>query len=140
MDERAPVRAITAAQVLGILTSTLALFFLVAFVAKSLDAYRLKNWRDRLQAEIAEMVNQRVALEEEVQRRQSQAWIEEALRDAGQVSEGLVSVNIMTATPRPVTYPTPTLLPTPTTPPPSQKSLFSGPHWRAWMRLLWGFD
>lgn len=140
MNEPLPSRPITVAQVIGIFASTLALFFMVAFVAKSLDAYRLKSWRARLQAEIEEMLQQRAVLEEEVRRRQSQAWLEEALRDTGQVAEGMISVTLMTATPGPTAFPKPTTTPSPTVGMPSRRSLFSGPHWRAWMRLLWGFD
>lgn len=140
MDQRPSARTITAAQVVAVLTSTLALFFIAAFVAKSFDAYRLKNWRDRLRAEIEEMIRQRMTLEEEVQRRASQAWLEEALRDAGQVSEGMVGVTIVTATPGPALSPTPTSTPPVPLSSVSKKSLLGGPYWRAWMRLLWGFD
>ena len=140
MDERSPSRPITVTQIMGILASTLALFFMVSFVAKSLDAYRLKNWRDHLKGEIVGMIQQRVALEEEIQRRQSQAWVEEVLRDAGQVPEGVVSVAIATATPDPAARPTVAAMPTLTMPPAPNKGLLSSPHWRAWMRLLWGFD
>ncbi len=140
MDEHSPSRPVTVAQVMGILASTMALFFMVAFVTKSVDAYRLKNWRDRLRGEIDEMIQQRVELEEELQRRQSQSWLEEVLRDAGEVREGVVSVVVATATPGPRAELTVSATPTPVAGSSPTGSLLSSPHWKAWMRLLWGFD
>jgi hypothetical protein len=125
---------------MAILASTLALFFMVAFVTKSLDAYRLRNWRDRLKGEIGAMVGQHLALEAEAERRSSAGWVEEVLRDAGMVPDGVISVAVVTATPNPSSRPAPTLEAEPTPPPPQASGLLRSPHWRAWMRLLWGFD
>jgi len=140
MIERRPTKPVTTAQIVAILSSTLALFFLVAFATKSLDAYRLRKWRDNLRVEIAEMVRQRDGLLEQIRRRGSDAWCEEVLRDAGQVSENLVSVVVVTATPNPAASSTPR--PSPTSLPASARgqALFEGEHWRAWQRLIWGFD
>ncbi|HUV95682.1 MAG TPA: hypothetical protein VMX14_12775 [Anaerolineae bacterium] len=140
MSESRPSRPVSAAQIAGILSSTLALFFVVAFAGKSLDAYRLSKWRDRLQVEVAEMVRQREELEEEVRRRQSAAWAEEALRDAGQVSDDLVRVIVATFTPSPLESPTRRASPTATPAAAGQDALFRSDNWRAWQRLIWGFD
>ena len=45
-NPRGPIRPITTAQIIGILAATLALFFMVAFATKSVDAFRLRAWRD----------------------------------------------------------------------------------------------
>jgi len=140
MDEHSPSRPVTAAQVMGIVASTMALFFMVAFVTKSVDAYRLKNWRDRLWGEIDEMIQQRVELEEELQRRESQSWLEEVLRDAGEVGEGMVSVVVAAATPDPRAQVPVSATPASGASASPTGSLLSTPHWKAWMRLLWGFD
>ena len=140
MSEHGPSRPVSIAQIAGILSSTLALFFMVAFAGKSLDAYRLNKWRDRLRVEIAEMVRQRDDLREEVRRRQSAAWAEEALRDAGQVSDDLVRVIVATFTPSPLESPTRRASPTVTPAAAGQDALFQSENWRAWQRLIWGFD
>jgi len=138
--QRRSTKPVTTAQIVAILSSTLALFFMVAFATKSLDAYRLRRWRDDLRVEIAEMARQRDGLLEQIRRRGSDAWCEEVLRDAGQVSDDLVSVVVVTATPNPMASPMPH--PSPTSPPASARSqaLFESEHWRAWQRLIWGFD
>ncbi len=133
-----PSRSITVAQVVAILASTLVLFFLIAFATKALDAHRLRIWRDRLQGEIAAMEQERQLLEAELARRRSAAWLEEALRDAGQVGEKMVGVVLVTATPPPQTDATPALVETPPVSATSQGALFANPNWAAWMRLLWG--
>jgi hypothetical protein len=140
MSERGPVRPVTTTQAVGILASTLALFFLVAFVTKAVDAYRLRNWRSRLEVEIAQMTNERQELEQELQRRQSAAWIDEVLRDAGQVPEGGVSVIAVTVVPSPgLATPTPSagVVVAPRTS--ERPTMFDNPQWRAWLQLL-GFD
>jgi len=140
VSEQRPPRPVTTAQIVGILSSTLALFFMVAFASKSLDAYRLRKWRDSLRTEIAEMARQRDELQEQVRRRQSEAWAEEVLRDAGQVAENLVSVVAATFTPQPVVSPTPQATPAATPGPAQEGAVFQTEHWRAWQRLIWGFD
>lgn len=130
----------TTAQIVGILSSTLALFFMVAFASKSLDAYRLRKWRDSLRAEIVDMTRQREELREQARRRQSVAWAEEVLRDAGQVSDDLVSVIAATFTPHPVASPTRRATPSPVPGAAHEEALFQSEHWRAWQRLIWGFD
>ena len=98
MGESGASRAIGVGQVAGIVAFTLALFFVIAFATKSVEAYRLRSWRDRLQGEIDEMHRRRQELEEEITRRQSMSWVDEALRDAGWVAEGVVAVIAIPAT------------------------------------------
>jgi hypothetical protein len=146
MSEQIPPRPVTRAQVIGVLVSTLALFFVVAFATKSLEAYRLSIWRDRLSREIQEMVRQRDELREELRRRQSRAYAEEVLREAGQVAAGSVSVMVVGVTPRPAAMPAPQSAPeaapaaAPATGPVSDQGLFRNPYWEAWKRLIGGFD
>ena len=136
-----PGRPVSMAQIFGIIAATLVLFFVVAFAAKALDAYRLRNWRERLQGEITSMKVQRAELQEELKRRQSDAWVEQMLRDAGQLPGGMVSVVAMTATPAPAEEATPTAAPT-VAPVESHaaEEPFNNPNWEAWRRLIWGFD
>ena len=138
MTDPVPSRSITVAQVVGILASTLVLFFLIAFATKALDAHRLKSWRDRLQGEIAAMQQERQALEAELDRRRSTAWAEEALRDAGQVTERMVGVVAVTATPNPQSGSAAPVLSTPTPSSPPGAALFANPNWQAWRRLILG--
>ena len=133
-----PSRSITVAQVVAILASTAVLFFLIAFATKTLDAHRLRVWRDRLQSEIAVMEQERQALAAELARRRSPAWLEEALRDAGLVGEKMVGVVLVTTTPPPQVGATPAPVATPLPATATQGTLFANPHWRAWMQLLWG--
>ena len=135
-----PAKSISAAQIIGVLAFTLALFFVVAFATKSIDAYRLRGWGDRLNAEIAGMERQREELQEEVRRRQSMAWVDEVLREAGWVPKGVISVVAVTSTPNPELSPAPQPLLAETSSPLEQQTLFDNPNWEAWQRLIWGFD
>jgi len=130
---------VTPRRVVGVLAVTLALFFAVAFATKALDAYRLRAWRDRLQVEIVEMERERAALQDELRRRQTMAWLDECLREAGLVPEGVVSV---------VAVPVEagegaTVAATDTGPGPAEPKRtapFDNPHWDAWRGLIWGLD
>ena len=51
MNSARPYR-ITITQIAAVVGSTLALLFVVAFVTRAMDAYRLRAWRDRLRVEI----------------------------------------------------------------------------------------
>ena len=139
MGERSASRAISVAQVAGIVAFTLALFFVIAFATKSVEAYRLRSWRDRLHGEIAEMHRQRQELEEEVTRRQSMAWVDEALRDAGWVAKGVVAVMAIPASPVAGGEPAATSE-RPVAPPARVDEFFDNRNWEAWRRLIWGFD
>lgn len=131
-------RPISPQQIVAVLAATLVLFFMVAFTTKSLDAYRLRTWRDRLYEEIAQMEHQREELQEELRRRQSRAWLEEVLRDAGYLPSDVVSVVVYTVTPAPVPDAVVEATPTPTPVPAWSAAWFDNPHWRAWQRLIWG--
>lgn len=126
---------ITPRRIVGALAVGLTLFFVVAFGTKALDAYRLRAWRDRLQGEIAALERERDGLKEELRRRQSMAWVDEQLREAGLVPPGVVSVVAVHAGPD--------LEATPAAPSrepaaaePTRTALFDNPHWDAWWRLI----
>jgi len=140
MNERRSNRPVSTAQIMGIMASTLALFFMVAFATKAIDAYRLAKWRERIKIEIADLHHERRALEIEIEYRQTDAWLHEVLRDAGHVSAGTVRVIPVTWTPAPMQAATPT--PSPALAPisPRQPSAFANANWEAWQRLIWGFD
>jgi hypothetical protein len=157
MATRGPSKGVTAAQLVGILAFTLALFFVVSFGTKTVEAYRLRNWRDRLQVDIAEMERERAVLHTEIERRKSMAWVDKVLRASGYVPEDVVRVIITHAEATPTSAAT--MVQELTTTPPDAVSiettstalrpataialwaeLFDGPHWQAWQRLIWGFD
>jgi hypothetical protein len=145
MSEQVPARPVTLAQMVGIMVATLALFFLVAFATKAMEAYRLRVWRDYLQSELDDMRWQRAEVQEELRRRQSPSYVEETLHQAGQVSAGSVSVVPVVVLAEPVATVVPTRVANRaavpvvvSTPPPA--SLFRNPYWEAWQRLIWGFD
>ena len=131
-------RPISSQQIVAILAATLVLFFMVAFTTKSLDAYRLRSWRDRMRGEIAQMEHQRDELQQELNRRQSRAWMEEVLRDAGYLPGDVISVVAFTVTPAPTPQATEVAEPIPTPVPAWSDAWFDNPHWRAWQRLIWG--
>ncbi|MGI5917267.1 MAG: hypothetical protein ACOX9A_12570, partial [Anaerolineae bacterium] len=65
MSDHIPTtRNVSAAQIVGVMTFTLALFFMVAFATKSVESYQLRAWRDRLESDIAEMEREKQNLEE----------------------------------------------------------------------------
>ena len=138
MSDHTPIRPMATAQVIAVLVFALALFFLIAFATKSVEAYRLRNWRNRLQAEITRLERQREEMEEELRRRGSPAWIDEALRETGRVPEGVVSVLVVPESAP--AQPTAFAEPTEETAQEPTSSLFDNPNWRAWGRLIWGFD
>jgi hypothetical protein len=159
MTTRGPSKGITAAQLMGILAFTLALFFVVSFGTKTVEAYRLRSWRDRLQSDIAEMERERALLHAEIERRQSMAWVDKVLRASGYVPEGVMRVIITQAesmpseataiaqelpasasAPEAVPETAPRAAPRPSTAVALWSGLFDGSHWEAWQRLIWGFD
>lgn len=139
MGESGASRAIGVGQVAGIVAFTLALFFVIAFATKSVEAYRLRGWRDRVQGEIDEMHRRRQELEEEITRRQSMSWVDEALRDAGWVAEGVVAVIAIPVTPVAGLEPA-EVLEGGAAPVPAGGEFFRNRYWEAWRRLIWGFD
>ena len=142
MDEGKASRPVTTSQVVAIIVFTLALFFAVAFATKLGEAYRLKNWRDQLEGEIAQMERQKEELEAQIKHRQSRAWADKVLREAGWLPEGAVRVIVVTSTPNPAGEPTPTPTPTETGSAlgTEETVFFHNPNWKAWQRLIFGFD
>jgi len=132
-----PSRPITPKQVIVVVAATLALYLVVAFATKSLDAYRLRERRDELRIEVATLEQEQAVLEAELARRQTTPWLEEALRDSGLLPEGVVGVVPVTATPGTVA-PTPSAQPAATEQTPVSRRPFSNPNWQAWQRLIWG--
>ncbi|MHB0859253.1 MAG: hypothetical protein ACYC5M_17015 [Anaerolineae bacterium] len=144
MVEQRSTKPVSTAQIIGILASTLALFFLVAFATKAFDAYRLRNWRDRLKVEIVAMERQRLELEAEKKRRQPDEYAEQVLRDAGRVPEGGVLVMVAqrpAAAVGEVGASATEAKPVEASPSQSDEgALFRNAHWNAWKQLIWGFD
>lgn len=140
MIERRPNRPVSTTQIMGIMASTLALFFMVAFATKAIDAYRLARWRERIKAEITDLEHEKRALELEIEYRQSEAWLHEVLRDAGMVRDDTVRVLPITVTPQPTPLTTATPAPALVPPPVREPVAFSNANWEAWQRLIWGFD
>lgn len=142
MDGERATRGVTTAQIIGVLVFALALFFLVAFATKVVEAYRLRNWRDQLAREIAQMERQKEELQEKIRRRQSDPWLDKELRDAGWVPERAERVVVVEVTPASPPQPTPTPRPHTLSVPSVEKDLpmFHNAHWRAWQRLIFGFD
>ncbi len=143
MDAKQGTRGITTAQIIGVFVFALVLFFLVAFVTKAVQAYRLRNWRDQLQREIAQMERQKAEFQAEITRRQSEPWLDKELRDAGWVPEDaervvVVEVTPAASTPQSTPTPQPHTLSLPAVG--GDSDMFHNPHWRAWQRLILGFD
>ena len=142
MDAERTKSGVTTAQIIGVLVFALALFFMVAFATKVVEAYRLRNWRDQLKREIAQMELQKKELQAEIRRRQSEAWVDKVLRDAGWVPEGAERVVVVQVTPAATPQPAPTprqrMLAVPSVA--EELTFFHNPHWRAWQRLIFGFD
>jgi hypothetical protein len=145
MSDHIPTtRNVSAAQIVGVMTFTLALFFMVAFATKSVESYQLRAWRDRLESDIAEMEREKQNLEEDLRRRQSVAWVDQVLRDSGRVPTDVVSVIAV-----PVQQEVPSAeadagLPAAEPSRPVTSALsgmpFNNENWRAWQALIWGFD
>ena len=142
MTGRSPLRPIATMQLVAVLASTLALFFMFAFASKLVEAYRLRGWRDGLESEISAMRIEKLRLESEIERRKSLAWVDEVLRSAGRLPEGAIAV-----VPVPLDAPYAEQVPRP---PRVRSSLiphvaegiiwFDNQNWEAWRRLIWGFD
>ena len=142
MGVRRRNRKFGAVQIIGAIAAALGLLFVIAFGAKVLEAYRLRNWRQRLQVEVRQLEHEQAEWQYEVQRRQSKAWVEEELGRIGQVRDDQVSVVAVAATP--VTTSTVSSEPAPAESIPStfagDTGLFRNANWRAWRRLIGGFD
>jgi len=140
MSAPSPFRNLNLGQLVAVLAATLALFFLISFVSKSLQAYRLKTLQASLMVEQGKLMRERDELRKEIERRRSDAWADELLRDAGWVPPGGVRVIPVTATPDPLSKPTPQPSPTPGEISTLRLPTLGGSQWRAWAQLIWGFD
>jgi len=140
MSSPGPFRSPNVGQFVAVLSATIALFFLISFVGKSLQAHRLKLLQERLTMEQRQLVRQRDELEEEVERRKSEPWAAELLRDGGWVPPGGVRVIPVTATPDPASKTAPQISPTRGPSAPAGLAAFGNSQWRAWLKLIWGFD
>ncbi len=143
-------RPITVTQVVGLLALILIVFFVGAFASKAVETYRLRTWLNEIEQEIASLERQREALHLEIERRQSNAWIDQALKETGRVPADVLVVRV--ATPEAAASPgagsaAPLVedsRPTFSTPsldlPEDGRSgpLFGSPNWKAWMALIFG--
>jgi hypothetical protein len=129
-------------RIISAIVAALGLLFLVAFGAKVLEAYRLRNWRQRLQVEVMQLERKQADWQSEVQRRQSTAWVEEELNRMGMVRDDQVSIVAVVVT----SATTMTVSSGPVSVEPISSTvavdagLFRNTNWRAWQRLIRGFD
>jgi hypothetical protein len=136
MLSRKNARGLSAGQMLGILAFTLTLFFMISFASKSVEAYRLRSWRDELRRELSQMERERAELLNEIEYRQSDDWKDQALRDSGRLPPDEIRVV-------PMPGDVPSLAPVADAPDkaaaqPEPWLLFDNPNWRAWRDLLRG--
>ncbi|MBC7239056.1 MAG: hypothetical protein H5T71_03025 [Chloroflexi bacterium] len=143
MTERTIHRArpLTKGRIVGLLVILLALFFMASFALKSAELSRLRAWRAQLVEEIAELERQKQALELEKQRRESFAWVDQALRQTGRVPAGVILVTVST----PAAPLAPQNLSTPSAEPAvrgapiplgGEEGFFHNANWAAWLRLI----
>lgn len=136
MLSRRNARGLSAGQMLGILAFTLTLLFMISFANKSVEAYRLRSWRDELRQELAQMERERDELLNEIEFRQNDAWKDQALRDSGWLPLDEVRVvPVPGQVPDPISETDP---PQRTVEQPGTGILFDNPNWRAWLALLRG--
>ena len=141
MTDRSPLKPIATLQLVAVLACTLALFFMFAFASKLVEAYRLRGWRDSLESEISQMRLEKLELEYEVERRKSLAWVDEVLRSAGRLPEGVIAVvPIPIEADEPSPAPPAQVLDTVLPPPAEGVIWFNNSNWQSWRRVIWGFD
>ena len=127
-------------QIAVIIGATLALYLVMAFASKAVEAHRLRRWQDELEGEIASMERERDDLVQELDRRQSVAWLDERLREAGMVPSGVVSViAVPVADEQPATG-AEVAADSIGDEPVERTAFFDNPRWEAWLRLIFGFD
>lgn len=134
-------RPLTKGRVIGLLVILLALFFMVSFALKSAELSRLRAWRAQLVEEIADLERQKQALELEKRRRESFAWVDQALRQTGRVPAGVTLITVATpsAPPSSPSVPMPPAASAPRGVPlplPSEVKFFQNENWAAWLRLI----
>ena len=142
MIESHSSRPITITQIVGVMALALIVFLIIAFAGKAVSTYRLRAWRNELQSELAAMDLERQNLLLEIERRQSLAWIDEALKETGQVPQGVTAVRLVNTGGSSDAFQS-------SASEPAQQSLtervqslsyFDNPNWRAWVRLLLNRD
>jgi hypothetical protein len=143
MIESRSTRPITLTQVVGVMALAIIVFFIVAFASKAISTYRLRAWRDDLRTEIASMELDRQGLVLETMRRRTTAWVDEALKETGQVPPGVISVRLV---PPENGQQAGEVLAQQTEPGATITerlqglSFFDNANWRAWLQLLQGRD
>jgi hypothetical protein len=142
MTEPRISRPITVTQVVGMLALVLIVFFIASFASKAVETYRLRAWLYDMEQEIASMERQYAALELEKQRRESEAWIDEALKEAGLMPPDVLVVRVVAPDVAP-TPPPREIVPglAPRLPGAGEIGpLFDNPNWKAWVDLILNRD
>jgi hypothetical protein len=141
MPEPRVSRPITVTQVVGVLALVLILLFIVAFASKAVESYRLRTWLNDMEDEIAAMERTREALELEKERRESKAWVDEALKEAGRMPPDVLVVRLVTSEAAPAATREPPVSLATRLPDVTQVGpLFDNPNWKAWIDLIVGRD
>ncbi|MHB1356639.1 MAG: hypothetical protein ACYCZF_11765 [Anaerolineae bacterium] len=142
MGVRRRIRQVGTVHIVGTIAAALGLLFTIAFGAKVLEAYRLRNWRQRLQVEVHQLEREQAEWQFEVQRRQSSAWVEEELGSIGWVRDDQVRVVAVAVTPIATSIVGSEPTPAQSVPldPMGDSTLFGNTNWQAWRRLIGGFD
>lgn len=147
MTEPRSPRPITVTQVVSVLAAVLIILFIAAFADRAVESYRLGVWLSEMDGEIAALERTREALELEKERRQTGAWVDQALKEAGRFPPDVLVVRVVTPALAAPAWPEPT--------PSAQEAasgfvsrqphqgqetgrLFGNPNWEAWMELLFG--
>ena len=143
MVESKSTRPITLTQVVGVMALAVIVFFIAACASTAISTYRLRAWRDDLRTEISAMELERQGLILEIKRRGTMAWVDEALKETGQVPPGVISVRLVSPeSGQPVREgPVQQAEPGATIAERLQGlSMFDNANWRAWLQLLQGRD
>jgi len=121
-----------------VLASTVAVFFILAFGGKALEAYRLQRHNAMLRAEMAALQKQREQLEARLEYVQTPEYVEEVAREQYKWTRAGEKLIIAIFQHRPVTVVAPTPLPQPLV---MTANAPPGSHWPEWWKLLAGsFD
>jgi cell division protein FtsB len=124
-----------AQRVIAVLALPAAAYMLLATGERALDSYWLGRQATALRAEIAELRRQNLALQEELNRRRTDAFIEETARSQlGLVQEGDQAVVIIGLEPSGSAA---RLGPRPSSAP-SRPAAAERPPWRQWLDFFFG--
>lgn len=124
------------AQLLSVLACTLAIFFIISFVGKALEAYHLRRQVDLLQEQITLLEKEKVALEDQMEYVRSDAYAEKVARE--QLKWSRPGETVFVFVPRQAN--TPQIAPPAATPTRPGLPAPSGwqSHWPEWWALLFG--